>query len=163
MLRACVARNLGRLASNRAAHSRKISEIIIHCSATRQGREVEVAEIEQWHRSRGFKGIGYHYVVHLDGRISAGRSEAMSGAHCPGHNRCSIGVCYVGGCDARLRPLDTRTKRQRIALEMLVKDLKRRFPVATIHGHNEFAAKACPSFDVRELIEAISQTAGGAG
>lgn len=163
LFRAEVALNLSRLAARRDRNQRKIREIIIHCSATPQGREVEVDEIDRWHRNRGFSGIGYHYIVHIDGRISAGRRESRAGAHCAGHNRCSIGICYVGGCDLKLRPSDTRTERQRIAMEMLVAELKKRFPAATIHGHCEFASKACPSFDVGELVEAVSRTAGEVG
>lgn len=130
---------------------RNITEIILHCSATPQGRDVTSKQIDQWHRQRGFKSIGYHYVVRLDGSIETGRAETAVGAHCSGHNRCSIGVCYIGGCDANMKPMDTRTPAQRIALRNLVADLQRRYPSAAIHGHYEFAAKACPSFDVKDL------------
>jgi N-acetylmuramoyl-L-alanine amidase len=71
----------------------------------------------------------------------------MVGAHCTGHNARSIGVCYVGGCDKQMRPKDTRTPEQKAALLSLLKHLKKQFPTATIHGHRDFAAKACPSFD----------------
>lgn len=128
---------------------RSIDEIIIHCTATPEGREVSIAEIDSWHRLRGFKGIGYHYVIHLDGRLSNGRSVEMIGAHCLNHNSRSIGVCYVGGTDRQGRAKDTRTEAQRRALLKLCQELKQKYPKATIHGHNEFAAKACPSFDVQ--------------
>jgi N-acetylmuramoyl-L-alanine amidase len=128
---------------------RSINEIIIHCTATPEGREVSIAEIDSWHRQRGFKGIGYHYVIHLDGRLSNGRSVEMIGAHCLNHNSRSIGVCYVGGTDRQGRAKDTRTEAQRRALLKLCQELKQKYPKATIHGHNEFAAKACPSFDVQ--------------
>lgn len=130
---------------------RKIDQIIIHCSATPEGRNVTVADIDRWHRTRGFQGIGYHYVVYLDGTIAAGRDEQLAGAHCRGHNQRSIGVCYVGGCDAAMRPKDTRTPAQRAALRRLVSELQQRYPGATVHGHREFAAKACPSFDIADL------------
>lgn len=130
---------------------RKIDQIIIHCSATPEGRNVTVADIDRWHRARGFLGIGYHYVVYLDGTIAAGRDEQLAGAHCRGHNQRSIGVCYVGGCDAAMRPKDTRTPAQRTALRRLVSELQQRYPGATVHGHREFAAKACPSFDIADL------------
>lgn len=130
---------------------RKIDQIIIHCSATPEGRNVTVADIDRWHRARGFRGIGYHYVVYLDGTIAAGRDEQLAGAHCRGHNQRSIGVCYVGGCDAGMRPKDTRTPAQRAALRRLVSELQQRYPGATVHGHREFAAKACPSFDIADL------------
>lgn len=72
---------------------RRISEIIIHCSATPEGRDVTAAQIDQWHRQRGFKSIGYHYVIRLDGSVEVGRNETAIGAHCSGHNRSSIGIC----------------------------------------------------------------------
>ncbi len=127
---------------------RKITEIIIHCSATPAGRETSVAEIDRWHRARGFKSIGYHYLIGLDGTIRRGRREEEPGAHCTGHNKCSIGVCYVGGCDSKMRAADTRTAAQRAALRSIVGELLHRYPGASVHGHNEFAAKACPCFDV---------------
>lgn len=130
---------------------RKITEIILHCSATPEGRDVTAAQIDLWHRQRGFSRIGYHYVVRLDGSVEPGRSEKEAGAHCSGHNSHSIGVCYIGGCDAEMKPKDTRTSAQRAVLREIVDDLRRRYPSAKIHGHYEFAAKACPSFRVEDL------------
>lgn len=127
---------------------RHIEEIIVHCSATREGADFAAADIDRWHRARGWKSIGYHYVVRLDGRVETGRSESAAGAHCAGHNSRSIGVCYIGGVkDDGVTPADTRTSAQRMALTALLRDLRRRYPGARIHGHRDFAAKACPSFD----------------
>lgn len=126
---------------------RKITEIIVHCTATPAGRVHTAADIDRWHRARGFNNIGYHYLVRLDGTIEAGRAEAVVGAHCLGHNAQSIGVCYVGGTDAAGRACDTRTAGQRAALLTLLRDLRHRYPGAQIRGHRDFAAKACPSFD----------------
>lgn len=127
---------------------RDINEIIVHCSATPQGRAFTTADIDRWHRQRGFRGIGYHYVVYLDGSVHPGRAEALQGAHCSGRNARSIGVCYIGGCAADGRtPKDTRTPRQKEALTTLLRQLKRKYPKARIRGHRDFAAKACPSFD----------------
>lgn len=131
-----------------AGAMRPVSEIIIHCSATPEGRAVTVKEIDRWHRQRGFAEIGYHYVIYLDGTVAEGRPIDKAGAHCSGHNARSVGICYVGGCDRDMKPKDTRTSAQRKALISLVDEMKKRFPGATVHGHNEFAAKACPSFDV---------------
>lgn len=128
---------------------RPINEIIVHCTATPEGREVKVAEIRRWHLQRGFRDIGYHYVIHLDGSVEVGRAEAQAGAHCTGHNAHSIGVCYVGGCNRQMQPKDTRTAAQRTALVKLIHELQARYPDATVHGHREFAAKACPCFDVK--------------
>lgn len=111
---------------------------------------MKAEEIDRWHRARGFSKIGYHYVIGLEGQTERGRAETEAGAHCLGHNRNSIGICYVGGCDSRMQPKDTRTAAQRETLKALVAELRRRYPGATVHGHNEFAAKACPCFDVRK-------------
>ena len=132
---------------------RKIEEIIIHCSATPEGREVTVEEIDKWHRERGFKCIGYHYVIYLDGSIHKGRDESMQGAHCSMHNAKSIGICYIGGCEQvgkKLKSKDTRTPEQKAALIELLRELAEKYPDATLHGHNEFASKDCPCFNVQE-------------
>lgn len=129
---------------------RKINEIIIHCSATPEGKDFTVSDIDRWHKQRGWKGIGYHYVIYRNGSVHPGRNETEIGAHCVGHNANSIGVCYIGGCakDGKT-PKDTRTPEQRSALRNLVNQLKSKYPNATVHGHREFAAKSCPSFDVK--------------
>lgn len=129
---------------------REINKIIIHCSATPEGREHTVADITSWHKARGFATIGYHYVIYLDGTIHEGRPEEQMGAHTTGQNQNSIGICYIGGTDAKGNPKDTRNDKQKVALIALVKELKERYPKASVHGHCEFAAKACPSFDVKK-------------
>lgn len=132
---------------------RKITEIILHCSATPEGKDYTVADIDAWHRARKFNGIGYHFVVYRDGTVHVGRPIERTGAHCTGHNSQSVGVCYIGGCAADGKtPKDTRTAKQRPAIEKLVRELLAKYPGATVHGHNEFAAKACPSFDVRAWL-----------
>lgn len=131
---------------------RKIDKIIIHCTATPEGRAVSVADVTRWHKARGFRTIGYHYLIGLDGTVYPGRPLEQVGAHCVGQNANSVGVCYVGGCDKQMRPKDTRTAAQRESLRRLVKELKARFAGVTVHGHREFAAKACPSFDVRSEL-----------
>ena len=132
---------------------RKITEIIIHCSATIEGKDYTVADIDRWHRARGFRKIGYHYVIYCDGSIHEGRPIAEAGAHCKGHNAHSIGICYIGGLDKDGRtPKDTRTPEQKASLSALVNQLQATYPEATLHGHNEFAPKACPSFRVRDEI-----------
>ena len=128
---------------------REISEIIVHCTATPEGRWHTVADVNRWHRERGFKMIGYHYLVLLDGTICQGRPLDMAGAHCTGHNRHSIGICYVGGLDKDMKPKDTRTEAQKESLRRLIDTLKQQFPKAQVYGHRDFAPKACPCFDVR--------------
>lgn len=135
----------------------KITKIILHCSATPEGKAFTADDIRRWHTlpelkgGRGWKDIGYHYVIHLDGSVHAGRPEGTVGAHCKGQNACSVGVCYVGGLASDGRtPKDTRTPAQKAALSRLVAELRGRYPGATVHGHYEFAAKACPCFNVGE-------------
>lgn len=141
----------------------EIKFIIVHCSATPEGRDVGMTEIDRWHRQRGFARIGYHYVIRLDGTIERGRPEDCVGAHCLGKNGCSIGVCYIGGVSRDGHtPKDTRTPAQRTALKQLLSDLKRRYPRAKICGHRDFAAKECPSFDATTEFRALGLTAAAA-
>lgn len=130
---------------------RQIKEIILHCSATAEGRDYTVADIDRWHKARGWRGIGYHYVIYRDGSVHPGRPVEQVGAHCTGHNANSIGICYIGGLAADNKtPKDTRTPAQIQALRDLVGELKKKYPGARVHGHNEFAAKSCPCFNVRK-------------
>ena len=125
---------------------RKIDLIVIHCSAVRPDQTSSAAQIDTWHRQRGFKlGIGYHYVVRRNGEIEPGRPESMIGAHCQNHNAHSIGVCYEGGLDIRGQPADTRTDAQKATLRLLLEDLHRRYPQARIVGHHDLNPhKDCP-------------------
>lgn len=130
---------------------RAINRIIIHCSATPEGKDYTVDTIRKWHKQKGYSDIGYHYVIYRDGSIMKGRPLEKIGAHTVGYNTGSIGICYIGGLAKDCKtPKDTRTKEQKESLLKLVHSLKEQFPNATIHGHNEFAAKACPSFNVQE-------------
>ena len=130
---------------------RNIDKIIIHCSATPEGKNFTVKQIDACHRQRGFNGIGYHFVIYLDGSIHVGRALAKAGAHCKGYNAHSIGVCYIGGVatDGKT-PKDTRTDAQKASLVKLITELRQQFPNASVHGHREFANKACPCFDARK-------------
>lgn len=130
---------------------RKINEIIIHCSATPEGKDYTVNNIRQWHLQRGFNDIGYHYVIYRDGTIHNGRPIEKTGAHCTGRNSNSIGICYIGGMDSsNKKPKDTRTSEQRFALFKLVKQLMSKYDlqINQVKGHYEYANKACPSFDM---------------
>ena len=130
---------------------RKIDKIIIHCSATPEGKNFTVKQIDACHRQRGFNGIGYHFVIYLDGSVHVGRALAKAGAHCKGYNAHSVGVCYIGGVatDGKT-PKDTRTDAQKASLVKLITELRQQFPNASVHGHREFANKACPCFDARK-------------
>lgn len=120
----------------------------MHCSATEAGRDFDAEDIRTWHKARGWSDIGYHYVIKLDGTIEAGRPVDRVGAHTKGHNEDSVGVCYIGGLKDG-KPFDTMSEIQEIAFIELVFSLRNVFGWMPIHGHNEFAAKACPSFNVQ--------------
>ena len=135
---------------------RTITKIVIHCSATPEGTDVKAATIAKWHKQRGFKSIGYHYVIDLDGTIEKGRPLEKAGAHCEGVNESSIGICYIGGLGTDGKPKDTMTAEQNDALMMLLMALREQFPDIKIYGHNELnPAKACPCFDVQEWLSGL--------
>ena len=141
---------------NLLVNKRTIKELIVHCSATPEGKDYSVDTIRQWHLQRGFSDIGYHYVIYRDGSIHIGRDESIIGAHCTGHNTNSIGVCYIGGCASDGKtPKDTRTTEQKQSLVKLLKELKTKYPQASIHGHRDFSSKACPSFDATKEYSSI--------
>lgn len=131
---------------------RDITKIIIHCSATREGVAVTTADIKRWHLQRGFSDIGYHYVVELDGRLVAGRSALVMGAHCKAKrgNHESIGICYVGGLDRNGKSKDTRTAAQKQTIQTLVTALRNIWPQAKVYGHRDFANVDCPCYDVHK-------------
>ena len=129
---------------------RKITEVILHCSATKEGKDYTVEDIDKWHKNRGWQGIGYHYVIYRDGSVHAGRALEKIGAHCLHHNANSIGICYIGGLDENGKPKDTRTKEQYEAMHNLVDSIVKLYHGCKVYGHNEFANKACPCFDVAQ-------------
>lgn len=137
---------------------RPITEIIIHCSDTNVLRHVSVEEIRSWHRARHFSDIGYHFIIHQDGTIEQGRPISQVGAHCKGHNRFSIGICYVGGRDAAGKYADTRTSAQRSSLVRLIQRLRHDYPsIRSISGHRDFAPKECPCFDAKTEYKYLLQ------
>ena len=136
---------------------RKINEIIIHCSATREGQDISVDTIRQWHIRRGWSDIGYHFVIYLDGSVHEGRPLERIGAHTIGHNRNSIGVCYIGGMNKEYtKAKDTRTTAQKESLKNLLMSYKNKYKDIKIYGHRDFANKACPSFDATSEYKWIS-------
>lgn len=145
---------------------RKISELIWHCTATREGEEFSVAEIRRWHTDpqkwivengkrrniggRGWSDIGYHKVVHLDGSVSEGRPESKIGSHVAGRNTGTIGYVYVGGVERDGKtPKDTRTPAQKRTMKRLTLDAIKKYGLTLISGHHDYAAKACPCFPAR--------------
>ena len=137
---------------------REIDLIVVHCSATPEGKHFSTETIRDWHvKERGWSDIGYHYIVELDGKVKTGRPVQRAGAHVKGHNRNSIGICYVGGMTKDMKsPKDTRNDEQLESLECLLLELKLKYPKAIIKGHRDFSTKACPSFDATEEYNYIS-------
>ena len=130
---------------------RPLKRIILHCTATPEGKHFDVATIRRWHvKDRGWKDIGYHYVIYIDGSVHEGRPVEQVGAHTSGHNSDSIGVVYVGGVDKNGKAKDTLNEAQETAMVNLIKALREEHGEMSLHGHNEFAAKACPSFKVKD-------------
>lgn len=130
--------------------ARSIHELVWHCTATPEGKDFTVGDIRAWHKTRGWSDIGYHFVVYRDGRIMTGRPIGQIGAHVEGRNTGTVGCTYVGGLTADgSRAKDTRTPAQVASMLWLTKQLSAKFPIQKISGHNQYANKACPSFDVR--------------
>lgn len=132
---------------------RNIDTIIVHCAATYPSMDIGVKEIRLWHtRDNGWNDIGYHHVIRRDGTVEQGRPEETAGAHCQNHNARSIGVCLVGGLEkapsGKSIPSANYTEAQYQALRSLIATLLKRYPGATVCGHQDFANKACPCFDV---------------
>ena len=138
---------------------RTITLIIIHCSATPEGRRLDFETCRRDHiRHRGFTDIGYHFYITRDGEIHRGRPLEKVGAHCKNHNRHSIGICYEGGLDENGVPADTRTYTQKCSLLDLLRQLKTDYPNARISGHRQLSSsihKACPCFDAKSEYETI--------
>lgn len=136
--------------------------LVVHCSATAPTLDIGVADIDRWHRQRGFDAVGYHYVVCRDGRLQQGRRESETGAHVKGYNSRSIGICLAGGVDAANRPQNNFTALQFDTLARLLSALQARYPQARLLGHRDLSPdrngdgqitpdefiKACPCFDV---------------
>ena len=141
--------------------SKPMKYLVIHCTATPEGREVTAAAIRRWHTApppagRGWKQVGYTDLFHLDGRVErlVDNWEITNGA--AGYNSVSRHIVYVGGCDSDMRPKDTRTPAQREALKRYVLEFHSRFPQIRIVGHHDLnPAKQCPSFNVAQWIAEI--------
>lgn len=143
---------------------RTITDIVVHCTASKPGVDMTAEEIRRIHKKQGWADIGYHYVIRLDGRIEPGRDVDKVGAHVSGYNAHSIGVVYVGGCDSDGKAKDTRTENQKSALRQLLSSLRKNYPGAKIRGHRDFSPdknhngiveswewiKQCPCFDAKK-------------
>jgi N-acetylmuramoyl-L-alanine amidase len=146
---------------------RDITDIIVHCSFTKpregQNPRIGVAVIRKWHtdpkpEGRGWRDIGYHYVIKRDGTLQLGRPLEQVGAHVRGANKTSVGICLVGGMDKRTgKAVNDYTDEQWQTLTMVVGGLTVQYPGVTVSGHNNFTnSKTCPNFDVREWWDTIA-------
>jgi N-acetylmuramoyl-L-alanine amidase len=136
---------------------RQVKKIILHCTATVEGQEFDITDVDRWHKKRGWKSVGYHYLIKQDGTLQVGRSLDEVGSHAKGENSDSIGIVYVGGLDANKEPKDTMTAYQELTLMELIFSLRTVFHWMPVHGHNEYSSKACPSFDVQEKYKFINE------
>ena len=130
-----------------------VKYLTIHCAATPEGRDVKAATINEWDIAK-FGQVSYHHVVELDGTVVRTLPDDTKGAHVGGANTGNIGICYVGGCDKRMNPKDTRTDAQKAALRQLVDTYKVKYPGIIVRGHRDWpnVKKACPSFDVKTQL-----------
>lgn len=149
--------------------SRVITDIVIHCTATKPGLDYTANDIRKMHRAQGWSDIGYHYIVRLDGAVEPGRDVDMIGAHVSGHNAHSIGIAYVGGINSRGKAEDTRTEAQKASLLALLVELRKLYPRAKISGHRDFSRdlnhdgvisphewiKECPCFNAADEYRRI--------
>lgn len=134
---------------------RKVTDIVVHCSATQPSQDIGRAEIDRWHRQKGWRQIGYHYVIRRDGRIEVGRGLEEVGAHVEGHNAHSVGICLVGGINGKGVSENNFTDEQFKSLGYLLRQVKGITGAENILGHRDYpnVRKACPSFDVREWLK----------
>lgn len=135
----------------------KTDHIVVHCAASTAKMDIGRDDIDRWHRARGWFTIGYHYVIRRNGTLEKGRPEDVVGAHVLNHNSNTIGICLAGGlADDKKTPEDNFTEAQYITLESLLKELKGRYPKATIMGHSDFPehrTRACPVFDLKAFLK----------
>lgn len=140
--------------------SRLVDEIVVHCSATRPEWMAGATladkrdEIRRWHLANGWKDIGYHWLIDRDGKVMAGRPETVVGAHVEGHNTGTLGVCLIGGHGSAETDAFARnfTVAQDASLRQLILGIGMRTRIRRVSGHNEYAAKACPGFNVPDWL-----------
>lgn len=123
--------------------------IFVHCSATPPTMDIGRETIEMWHKQQGWLAIGYHFVIKRDGTVQEGRPVNVVGSHVKDWNSRSVGVCLVGGIDAKGKFEANFTPAQMNALRNKLAELKALYPQADIKAHHDVAPKACPSFDLQ--------------
>ena len=143
-----------------------IHSIVVHCSATREGQWFTAHDIDKWHRARGWSGIGYHRVIRLDGVAEQGRQFTRRGAHVAGNNTNTVGVCLIGGLDAKGKAKDTFTPEQYTTLHKELLHIMQFCNITSIKGHRDYSPdlngdgiiqrnewiKDCPCFEVSDKL-----------
>ena len=147
------------------AKRQKTDMVVVHCTATRVGQDITVEDIHKWHLQRGFAGIGYHFMIGLDGTIYEGRPIDAVGAQVNGHNSTSVGIVYVGGLNENGKPSDTRTEEQKASLLYIIGYIYEMYDtVEKVVGHRDLSPdkngdgviekhewlKACPCFNAAD-------------
>lgn len=140
---------------------RKIDTIVIHCTATMPGQSVTIDDVRRWHvDGNGWSDVGYHALITLDGKLQFGRDISRIGAGVKGHNKNTVHVAYVGGCDEDGKPCDTINAQQIGALHGYVAGVVTVLGPMAVKGHNDFTdEKACPSFNVAEKFPKLVEWA----
>jgi hypothetical protein len=166
--------------------TRQIKSTVLHCS---ESPWADALEIDAWHANRGFlwdgyviggkraicrRHVGYHVIILndrpfaggeryplFDGQIQPGRPFEAEGAHCPGRNESSIGVCLVGN--------GTYTPMQLASLWEVQHHLagKYNYGVDKIEGHCEVqpigadgVPRLCPRLPMDKIREWLLRPAG---
>ncbi|WYW04222.1 amidase [Pseudomonas phage vB_PpuP-Kallioja] len=130
--------------------------LVVHCAATKATMDIGVREIRQWHVQQGWLDVGYHFVIRRNGTVEDGRPHDVIGSHAKGYNSTSLGICLVGGIDAKGAPENNFTPEQLMSLRLLLTAQKRTYPQAKIVGHRDLdSGKACPSFDVAPWLKTV--------
>lgn len=147
----------------------RVNKLVVHTSATPPSMDIGVREIDQWHRKRGWLKVGYHFVIRRDGTVEIGRKRDEMGAHVSGHNSDSLGICLIGGVDAKGKPENNYTAEQMASLKLVLAGLKFIHPHARICGHRDLSPdkngdgvitpnewlKDCPCFDVEPWAKSV--------
>ena len=142
--------------------TRSVTLIVVHCTATRVDADFTQKDLLRCHKARGMRMVGYHFYIRKDGFIWSTRPLEMEGAHCRGYNQESVGIAYEGGLNELGLPADTRTQEQKHSLRVLIRTLKKMFPIQRVCGHRDLSPdrngngvvepsewlKQCPCFDV---------------
>lgn len=139
----------------------KTNYIVVHCAATKPSMDTTAADIDRWHRERGWLKIGYHFVIKRDGVIEEGRQVDEVGAHASGYNSSSVSVCLIGGLSEDGTSSENNfTEEQWESFGAVIDTLTNKYPNAKVIGHNDISKKDCPTFNVGEWYAKYREVEG---